>query len=548
MEFEKIKIELNDKELELINELNDVKNKISDLDAKNLNNNLMESIKSTSIETITMALGVSDILEKTAHSNGLEADKEYKRYQKWEVTPTENRSKTYVPKFLHKNEFNSIIETANNTPKYSKEIRKTYLGKEFDYIKNENYREEKPLSVIDAYTGNKVMKFHDDQNQRPNLEHVRPVKEIHNDTVMNTYTTHQERKDYANSKENTCLVREDINKSKNGTSISETKEWAKKNKDRFDLDIELIDNKIKGTENKRNSILQNKKIKYKAKEQLEIAGANALKSGAKAAVGQLLTITISETINEFKKEDDESSLKEKASNIKNNVLSKASDILKTFKEFSFNAFISTFIDALLNSLFKIFKNIIKFIKTAFYSLIKAFKVLVSKEYSKEEKLVECRKILGVTVAGLIGLALEEVIEKALLTYLPFTAPFAGYISPVLAGLIVGIGSVMIMHYWEKNKDSIELIRLKGEQTLLLKKSSKISIVKAQISDVEATDSIKATFTIFQGTLPLISSFKDKIDTSISNIKETRTEIVSKLDEISQTNEETDDLLKLLESL
>ena len=72
------------------------------------------------------------------------------------------------------------------------------------------------------------MKFPNNQNQRPNLEHIRPVKEIHNDTVMRTYTTHQERKDYANSKENTCLVREDINKSKNGTSISEQRNGLKK--------------------------------------------------------------------------------------------------------------------------------------------------------------------------------------------------------------------------------------------------------------------------------------------------------------------------------
>ena len=59
--------------------------------------------------------------------------------------PSENRSKTYIPKFLHKNEFNTILETANNIPKYSPEIRNTYLGTEFDNIKNENYREEKPL-------------------------------------------------------------------------------------------------------------------------------------------------------------------------------------------------------------------------------------------------------------------------------------------------------------------------------------------------------------------------------------------------------------------
>ena len=135
------------------------------------------------------------------------------------------------------------------------------------------------------------------------------------------------------------------------------------------------------------------------------------------------------------------------------------------------------------------------------------------------------------MAGLIGLALEEVIEKALLTYLPFTAPFAGYISPVLSGLIVGIGSVMIMHYWEKNKDNIELTRLNKQESLLLAKSSKISLLKTQISDVEATESVKITFSVFQKTLPLISSFKENIETSLDKVREVKYEIGKQLNEL-----------------
>ncbi|MCG8732590.1 hypothetical protein G1K46_06175 [Tenacibaculum finnmarkense] len=548
MEFEKIKIELDTREIELLTELNNTENKISDLEAKNLSNDLMESIKSTAIETITTALGVSDILEKRAHSNGLEADKEYKNYLTWKDTPKEERSSNYIPKYLHKNEFNDLLNASENIVEYNKAERKKYEGKEFGDRKDELYRESgKPLSHIDAYTGNKIKRF-DEDSLKSNVEHINPISQVHNDPAMQKYFSQKERKEYVNSKENTCLIRGNINRSKNGISLEETNEWANKNKERFDLDTDKIKQKVKEATDKKDSVLENKKISYKSKEQLGIAGSNALKSGAKAAIGQLLTITIVETIDEFKKDDSESDFTTKVKNISIRIKNRASELIDTFKDFSISAFISTFLDALLNSIFKLVKNIIKFIKTAVLSIFKAFKVLMSDKYSKEEKLVECRKILGVTVATLIGLALEEVIEKALISVFPFTAPFAGYISPVLSGLIVGIGSVMLMQYWEKNKDSIELTRLKGKQTLLLEKSSKISIVKAQISDVEATASIQATFTVFQGTLPLISSFKEKIDTSINNIKETKNKIVSKLDDISQTNEETDDLLKLLESL
>jgi hypothetical protein len=558
MEFEKIKIELNDKELELINELNDVKNKISDLDSKNLNNDLMESIKTRSIETITMALGVSDILENTMHNTNATAfESEMKNYQKWENTPNTERSVKYINQYTTGNEFEQLINKTKKLSYQSKEHRKQLAGREFDLKKKKIYKNNRDGEFICKYTGKKIYKESQDNSKKVSFEHVISVKEVYNDKVINYTTTQQERKKFTNSDNNIAAVRLDVNQSLNDTTLEDVPKWknkqSKKNPDKnnseyYEVDNELMDKTISDAKEAREEFIHDKKKTRNTKEKIKGAGANALKSGAKAAVGQLLTITISETINEFKKEDDESSLKEKANNIKNNVLSKASDILKTFKEFSFNAFISTFIDALLNSLLKVVKNIMKFIKTAFYSMIKAFKVIISKEYSKEEKLVECRKILGVTVAGLIGLALEEVIEKALLTYLPFTAPFAGYLSPVLAGLIVGIGSVMIMHYWENNKDNIELTRLKGKETLILEKSSKISSIKSHISDMETSESIKTTFTIFQGTLPLISSFKEKIDTSISNIKETKTQVASKLDAISQRNNENNDLLNLLETI
>ena len=548
MEFEKIKIELDEKELELVNELNDIQDKISDLDAKNLSNDLMESIKTKSIETITMVLGVSDILEKRAHSNAFEASNDYKNYLKWEDTPKEKRSKSYSPKYLNEKEFNSLVNSAKDIPVYNKTERNKYLGKEFADRKNELYSKEKPFTATDGYTGKKINRFDKDLSKTSHVEHINPVYEVHKDPAFQKYLSQEERKKYVNSEENTCLTRADINISKGKTSIEKTPEWAEKNKERFDLDTEKINNKLKVASEKKKDTLQNKRIVYKAKEQTRIAGANAIKSGAKAAIGHLLTITITESIDEFKKENSEDDIKTKIKNITDRIQEKTKDLLNTFKESSISSFISTFIDALLNSVFKIFQNIIKFIKTAFWSIVKAVKILFSSDYTKEEKLAECKKILGVTVATLIGIALEEVIEKALISAFPFTAPFAGYVSPVLSGLIVGVCSVLLMQGFEKNKDSIELSKLKGDESLLLEKVSKISTVKAQVSDVEVTGSIKVTFSVFQGTLPLISSFKEQIDESLENIRETKGKITSRLEEIGKTQNENDDLLNLLESL
>lgn len=547
MDFEKIKIELQEEDIKIIEELNSIQNRISDIESKNLNSELMNSIKQKSIETITMALGVSDVLEKRAHSNGLEASKEYKRYLKWENTPINKRSKNYNPKYLHKNEFKNLIETSKNTPKYNKEIRKTYEGKEFSERKNSLYSKEKPFSAIDGYTNEKINRFDKDLSKISNIEHINPIYETHQNPAMQKYLTQKERKEYVNSSENTCITRADINISKGKKSLEETKKWAENNQEKFNLNLEMIEEKVEIAKKKRDETLQNKQIIYKKEEQLQIAGANALKSGAKAAVGQLLTITVVEIIDEFK-ESNEYGLKDKIKRIQERISQKTSNLLETFKSHSINSFLSTLLDALLNSVLKILKNILKFIKAAFHSLIRAFKVLVSSEYSKEEKLSECRKILGATVATLIGLALDEIIEKALISFIPFTAPFAGYVSPILSGLIVGIGSVLIMHGWEKYKAKFELKKLKKEELTKIEKTSKISEVKAHISDAETSKSILITFNVFEKTLPIISSCKEQIETSIKNIKETSKKINQKLDEVTKVQDENSNLLSRLNTI
>lgn len=545
MNLEKIKIELNNEEVKLVQELNSYKEQISELQQSNLNNDLMESIKQKSIETITMALGVSDILEKRGHSNALEASKEYKSYQEWENSPSENRSKTYKAKYLHQNEFSSLIDTAKNTTEYSKEVRSTYLGKEFAERKNQLYREGKPFSAIDGYTGKRINRFDKDLSKTSHVEHIKSVHEVHNDPSMQKYFNQEERKKIINSKDNTCLTRADINISKGKKNTEETKQWASENQERFELDTDKVNKKLNKSNEKFDNEKINKQILYKHKEQIQIAGNNALKSGAKAAIGKLLTITTIEIIDEFKDNKD-SQLSEKAKNIKDRIINKTKDIITTFKDHSISSFISTLVDALLNSIFKILKNILKFIKTAFYSIIKAFKVLLSDSYTKEEKLSECRKILGVTVATMIGLVLEELIEKAMIASFPFTAPFAGYISPIISGLIVGIGSVIIMNSWEKYKNNFEIKRLEGEVLVKTDINTKISLTKANVASAESSESIAVTFSVFKEVLPVISESKKYIEENLRNIQETSKFIKETIVNTSEDINDTDDLLNSLE--
>ena len=273
---------------------------------------------------------------------------------------------------------------------------------------------------------------------------------------------------------------------------------------------------------------------------------NGVKSGLKAAVGKLLSITVVELIEEFKIAS-ETAMPERLKKVMRRVEERAMEIINTFKEFSINAFISTLINTILNSLLKTAKNLLKFIKTAFMSILRAVKVLFSSNYTKEEKQKEALKILGATVATLIGLALEEIIQNALIAAFPPIAGVAGYISPVLSGLIVGVGSVLILQGFQKYQNTIEFRKLKAEEESKLDNMAKINLTQAGVSDIEATESVKVSFSIFQGTLPIIESCRNQIDESLEEIRTTKNLIANKLSATKQTNNENDDLLKMLES-
>ncbi|WP_299391763.1 hypothetical protein [uncultured Gelidibacter sp.] len=261
----------------------------------------------------------------------------------------------------------------------------------------------------------------------------------------------------------------------------------------------------------------------------------------------MLSITVIEVINEFKNEE-EVDFKTKANNITARIKAKSKDILSSFSHHSVNSFLSTFIDALLNSVFKIAKNIFKFVKTAIMSILKTIKILFSNKYTLEERLNEAMKIMGATVATLIGVALDEVIGNALMTYLPFTAPFAGYISPVLSGLIVGISSVLLLQGFQVYKNEIAFNKLEGENIDKLTRLSKVNMAQVGVSDYKTTQSVGLSITVFQGVLPIIASCKSQINDAIQDLSEMKNEFTLRSINVENAQDEADHLLAQLKSL
>ncbi|WP_129539346.1 hypothetical protein [Flavobacterium sp. 140616W15] len=205
-------------------------------------------------------------------------------------------------------------------------------------------------------------------------------------------------------------------------------------------------------------------------------------------------------------------------------------------------------DAILTSLFKIAKNILKFVKTAFHSILKAVKIICSSEFSWEVRLKEALKILGAAVVILIGVALDEIIEKALISAFPPLASVASYISPILSGLIVGLASVLIIQAWDKYKDRFilktddNIFRLENQKVLSNTLLTNNNIIRSNISSLKAEESIFATKKIFGNSLPIFESLKAEIEEAKKNINQLKNEIKTESEKIETSLDKSQDLL------
>jgi len=552
MDFEKIEIDLNNEDVHLIEEIQKLQKEMNKIETNKMNGDLLDSIKNIAIESIATSLGLSDILENGAHNTGLDYDKEYKRYQDWNKKTMERKSDSYKAKFVPQNEFDTMMSDA-------KDLKKSYDRKHLTSgafkEAHEKLIDKNPDGFTSIYTG-KFLK-HGEVNY--DMEHKISVHEVHTDPVINKFFTTEVKKEFLHSEENFGAAEKKINMSKNNTKIQDFDKWmnkpskkdpSKSHGEFLDIDPERAKEAMDKSLKKKEAMLKAKTTHYDIKTTSKIALKNAAKSAAKAALGKLLSITIVEIVNEFKIEE-KNELSEKIKNIAKRITEKSKDILNTFKDHSINAFISTLLDAILTSLFKIAKNILKFVKTAFNSILKAVKIICSSEFSWEVRLKEALKILGAAVVILIGVALDEIIEKSLISAFPPIGSLAGYISPILSGLIVGIGSVLLIQAWDKYKDRFilktdeNIFKLENQKLLANNLLINNNLTRANISSFKADESTFITKKMFSNSLPIFESLKAQMESTSQNITQLKIEIEKKHNEISLSSDEIQDKLNRL---
>jgi len=232
------------------------------------------------------------------------------------------------------------------------------------------------------------------------------------------------------------------------------------------------------------------------KNTLGTSTKEGIKMGTQQAFGILLIELFSSAFKEIKLAMDKglegdslfSDIKIKLKRVSKDVSSKWKDVIKGFSGGFISGFISNIITTLINTVVTTGKKFVRIIREGIYSLLKAFKMLISppKGMSYREASHEAIKIFfgGVVLIG--GIALEEIIEKLIFS-IPILVPLASIITAVIVGSITVILMALVTYLIDKF-DILNVIQAKRNKYINNALDTKINKdlmeCKSLISDIE----------------------------------------------------------------
>lgn len=383
------------------------------------------------------------------------------------------------------------LDMTNETliQKYDREHPETYdeVGKKV--MQDERYKsankemKEKQQSgqLKDEYTG-KDLKV----NEKANLDHTVSRKEIYENKRRRQAGIETE--DLANKKENLNATNEALNKSKSAKSVdemiktreerekklreqnerankkidesnmSETEKRLAKEKnnkrlqDKLDADDALMKKKDVEARRAINKDITKGVVKQTAKK----AGTDALKTMAISALFTMLKEIMNALVRFFKaKEKSFKYFLEEMKNAVKGFFSKIFSVLQT----GASTLIGTIISEIFGPIVSMFKKLASFIKQGVSSVIDAIKYLSNPENKNQPmsiKIAQIGKIFTATLSGMGAIALGEVFEKVLMTYVPvmnIQIPLLGSLANItglfLASVLSGVIGAIIINFLDK---------------------------------------------------------------------------------------------------
>lgn len=300
-----------------------------------------------------------------------------------------------------------------------------------------------------------------DTTKTINVDHVNSVKKNYEDDKVALYggatpeRFDQTMREVSNNEANFAISDEHANKSMKDRATLEVAET------RPDLNMnpEKVKAKQVEADNAKNKILFQHSIKEKSVDFAKGIGKSTLAATGKMLVGKAMKIAVSETVVEFQQKSEEKLLdrvKRVIKNIIERAKSELGNIWQEIKDFAINNAVSEIVNLILNYFVSTVKNVFKLIRCLFGSIISAFKIILDSSKPWEERLFEALKIISAGLAMATGTMLNELITKAIETYIPFLAAFAGDIAAVVSGLISSILSALVLMSFDRYKATIRI--------------------------------------------------------------------------------------------
>jgi hypothetical protein len=339
--------------------------------------------------------------------------------------------------------------------KYEQLSQEPYNRKEYEQGFSEQRKKEfqKNEPIIDYLTGKTLPK-----DGQSHLDHIVPLKEIHDNIVQRYYIDKIELVKLVNNNTNLKFTHSSINQSKGDKSmpkfLSHSKE-GKNNVERFEID----EKKALAADKKARKQFSNEVNKKITKHVLIGASGASVKMGFQQAIG-LVLYEFSKSVfdevasminNGFYTEGNEgqffNELRIRFARVVDNIVSKWQNIVSNFADGFLSGFLSSIATSIINMFITTGKNIVKLIREGLLSLLKAFKMILfpPDNVSLSEAAHEASKIIVSSLALVGGIILEESISKVL----PPLLGLGSIIASIIAGIVTGLSMCLLTYLIDK---------------------------------------------------------------------------------------------------
>ena len=551
-QIENFEIELNEQELQDLRDLNELQKQMNGAD---LSAEIWGTIKQAALDSVEQMIGLDFRGDCRPDEGAI-------------ITTPLNFEKGIVASDADRKRFEMWKDRVNETYEKPYEFRERVIKPDFNK-KREEYKNkirQKDGSYIDGYTGKPIYDRNDpraysepdasgdmklDTTKTIDIDHNINVAKNQKDSKVALCLGETQEKFETDFKE---LVNDESNFSPTSTNINrsmgdqDTMEYAQENPDKG-LNPELVREKQEQAKKHANKVLFDKAIKEKSIEFAKNIGTSTLAATGKYIIGTSMRISINEFYHEFIQNDTEKTFIERLKEVYNKIYKRIKEELiddwNKIVSFASSNAISEIVNLIINYFVTTVKNVFKLIRCMIGSIIKAFKIILDKTRPWEERLFEALKIIsaGLTLAS--GTILNELLDKAISTNLPFLAPISGDISAVISGLISSILSALVLMAFDKYKESIEIKNNEAKMQLITMRLTGNSNIRSYLNtmrtEICVADTVSFVFAQIaeMGELNLV--INDNID-EFNRISDSINKEENGLNVLDGNQDESDDIL------